>query len=226
MVAGIDVSHHQGEIDWARVAAAGTGFAYIKATEGATGATAQDSRFPRNWAGALAHGIPRGAYHLLTRPGLSSASAQARNFLARVAPQAGDLPPALDVESDSIPGFIKDVGVANVWHHIWEWCEIVHNATGYQPLLYMGKPGIDALRPHLGSLPALDLWMPRYRPVNSPPPLPEDSAHHLIFPHWTFWQHSETGAVAGINGRVDLDLFNGDAHNFTDWIASVQHHDL
>ena len=226
MVAGIDVSHHQGRIDWARVAASGTGFAYIKATEGATGPDSHDGFFRSNWAGALANGIPRGAYHLLTRPSFSSARAQARNFLNHVALQAGDLPPALDVETRTVNLMIQDVGVANAWRHIWEWCEIVQTATDYQPLLYMGKTGIDALSPHVGSLSALDLWMPRYRPIHRLPPLPADAAGNLIFPHWTFWQHSERGAVPGIHGHVDLDLFNGNARNFTQWITSVQHHPL
>jgi GH25 family lysozyme M1 (1,4-beta-N-acetylmuramidase) len=90
----------------------------------------------------------------------------------------------------------------------------------------MGKAGIDALSPHVGSLSALDLWMPRYRPIHRLPPLPADAAGNLIFPHWTFWQHSERGAVPGIHGHVDLDLFNGNARNFTQWITSVQHHPL
>jgi len=48
-VQGIDVSHHQGEIDWARLAGPRVRFAYIKASEGAT---FRDPRFVANWRGA------------------------------------------------------------------------------------------------------------------------------------------------------------------------------
>src|SRR5215212_3955229 len=49
-VRGVDVSHHQGAIDWARLRADGAEFAYLKASEGAGW---RDSTFVRNRAGAL-----------------------------------------------------------------------------------------------------------------------------------------------------------------------------
>ena len=92
-VRGIDVSHHQGTIDWRRVAGAGIGFAYLKATEGSD---FTDSRFRTNWTGAAAAGLPRGAYHYFTlcTPG----RAQAAHFLATVPRDAAALPPAVDLE--------------------------------------------------------------------------------------------------------------------------------
>ena len=61
-VAGIDVSRHQGAIDWPRVAAAGIRFAWIKATEGGD---YRDPAFGRNWELAEAAGVRRGAYHFV-----------------------------------------------------------------------------------------------------------------------------------------------------------------
>src|ERR687883_942901 len=61
-IQGIDVSRHQGRIDWASVSAAGTQFAFIKATEGGDH---MDERFLENWQGAKAAGIPRAAYHFM-----------------------------------------------------------------------------------------------------------------------------------------------------------------
>tara|TARA_B100000683_G_C12168523_1_gene423236 strand:+ start:363 stop:605 length:243 start_codon:yes stop_codon:yes gene_type:complete len=57
---GIDVSHHQGAIDWAKVKAAGVHYCFMKSTEGST---FKDKRFDFNWNQAKAHGIIRGAYH-------------------------------------------------------------------------------------------------------------------------------------------------------------------
>src|SRR3954470_16000189 len=60
---GIDVSHHQGHIAWAKLPRQGVDFAYIKATEGADYV---DRRFSINWRAAHAVGIRRGAYHFFT----------------------------------------------------------------------------------------------------------------------------------------------------------------
>jgi lysozyme len=64
---GIDVSNHQGSVDWSRVAADDIRFAYVKATEGGDFV---DSRFAANWAGARAAGLdrPRWERRLLRRP--------------------------------------------------------------------------------------------------------------------------------------------------------------
>src|SRR5262245_35091013 len=90
---GIDVSHHQGPIDWTRVAAAGTDFAFIKATEGRDHV---DREFAVNWVESQRAGVPRGAYHFFTF--CTAGVDQAEHFL-RVAPPAPDaLPPVVDVE--------------------------------------------------------------------------------------------------------------------------------
>lgn len=59
-VQGIDVSHHQGEIDWFALPGQDVDFAYIKATEGGDH---RDRLFARNWEEARQAEIARGAYH-------------------------------------------------------------------------------------------------------------------------------------------------------------------
>ena len=76
---GIDVSHHQGPIEWPLLPRQGVDFAYIKATEGGD---FRDSAFAANWAGARAAGIARGAYHFFTL--CRSGADQAANFIAAV----------------------------------------------------------------------------------------------------------------------------------------------
>ncbi|MEA3053448.1 MAG: lysozyme [Sphingomonadales bacterium] len=90
---GIDVSHHQGVIDWGQLPAQGVDFAYIKASEGGDH---RDSAFAANWSGARQAGIARGAYHFFTlcRPGAE----QAANFIAAVPADPDALPPAVDLE--------------------------------------------------------------------------------------------------------------------------------
>lgn len=181
---GIDVSHYQGRIDWRAVEADGIGFAYVKATEGASFV---DPAFRRNWAAAGETRIARGAYHRFRarRDGV----AQADHFLSIVRLREGDLPPVLDVESTD------GVSDALLIRRVRAWLAAVERETGMRPIVYT-KPGFR--RAHLGT--ALDdypLWISEYG-VDSPSVDP-----------WHFWQHSERGRVAGINTAVDLDRFNG-----------------
>src|SRR3954469_13973606 len=90
---GVDVSHHQGHIAWAKLPGQGVDFAYIKATEGADHV---DRRFSINWRRAGAPGLRRGAYHFFTL--CRSGRDQAAPFLLYVPFEAAALPPALDLE--------------------------------------------------------------------------------------------------------------------------------
>jgi lysozyme len=90
---GVDVSAHQGAIDWDRVVGDSISFAYIKATEGGDFV---DERFTVNWAGARRAGIEVGVYHFFTlcTPG----DVQARNFVGAAPPDGAAMPPAVDLE--------------------------------------------------------------------------------------------------------------------------------
>lgn len=90
---GIDVSHHQGDIDWQLLKSEKLAFAYIKATEGGD---FKDPRFHTNWEEASRSGIARGAYHFFTfcAPGVE----QAANFIQSVPIEAEALPPVIDFE--------------------------------------------------------------------------------------------------------------------------------
>ena len=92
-VKGIDVSHHQGEIDWQALRASGIRFAYIKATEGAS---FRDPHFAENWRRSREAGILRGAYHFFSL--CKSGAEQAANFIAATPTDQPSLPHALDVE--------------------------------------------------------------------------------------------------------------------------------
>src|SRR5262245_48058079 len=89
---GVDVSHHQGHIAWAKLPRQGVDFAYIKATEGGDHA---DSRFSINWRAAHAAGIRRGAYHFFTL--CRSGREQAYHFIRHVPVDAAALAPAVDL---------------------------------------------------------------------------------------------------------------------------------
>ena len=90
---GIDVSNHQGQIDWSRVAADDVGYAYVKATEGKTFV---DAYYARNVAAAEKAGVHVGAYHFFSL--CSSGRDQADAFLRTAPPRPTALPPAVDLE--------------------------------------------------------------------------------------------------------------------------------
>jgi lysozyme len=192
---GIDVSAYQGNIDWQRVKLAGVEFVFIKATEGAT---YLDKAFARNISGARKVAIPCGAYHYY-QPNVSVAT-QIENFVRTVGRlQKGDLPPVLDVENPALwRGTERDKRV----ELIVQWLQGVETELGVTPFLYLSAsfPG-DVLsnREQLSKYP---LWVANYTNAFQPQvPSPWRT--------WTFWQHSDAGAVDGIIGPVDLDWFAG-----------------
>lgn len=199
-LAGIDVSHWQGTVDWQRVAGHGISFAFIKATEGGD---YTDPAFAANWAGAAPAGVARGAYHFY-RP-QTDAAAQAEHFLRTVQLRAGDLPPVLDVEvTDGRSASAIAAGVRT-------WLETVERATGRRPIVYTRASFWSA---QMGDFGAYPLWVAHYSAAS--PNIPAG------WSGWTFWQHSDAGRVAGISGDVDLNWFAGGGDDLQAFVATEQ----
>lgn len=184
-VRGIDVSHHNGAIDWPHVARSGVAFVYVKASEGGDRA---DARFASHAAGARQAGLKVGGYHFFTF--CRSGEDQAKQFLSRVTLEAGDLPPAVDVE---FVGNCRDVPAPEVVRaNLETWLARVEQALGRRVVIYSTPDAADAF---LTGLPN-PLWMRA---------LPGEPTRA-----WTFWQFEPGGSVPGIEGAVDLDVFHGD----------------
>lgn len=190
-VHGIDVSHHQGRINWPEVAAmnvdgVGFSFVFIKATEGIT---RQDSQFERNWKDAGKAGMIRGAYHFFYAS--RDAGKQAQNFIDQVKLRKGDLPPVLDIEKSN--GKPKKVVVDRAL----EWCLLIEKHYGVKPIIYT-SPGFynKYLADDFDEYP---LWIAHYYQA-----LPRISHRK-----WQFWQHNDQARINGIKGGVDVNVFNG-----------------
>ncbi|MGH1505843.1 MAG: GH25 family lysozyme [Acidimicrobiales bacterium] len=180
---GVDVSNHQGDIDWQAVADDDIEFAYVKATEGGDFV---DARFADNWREARAAGLEVGAYHFFTlcRPGAE----QAANFLATVPPGEADLPPVIDLEFGGNCSARPAPDVLRAEVEVW--IETVEAATGDDVVLYV----MDDFDDRYGITDAFerDRWERRIlrRPERD----------------WVFWQLSFFSQVDGIEGGVDLDV--------------------
>jgi lysozyme len=189
---GIDVSRHNGLVNWTKVKQSGQYFAFAKASEGLTW---KDPKFADNLQRARDAALPIGAYHFY-RPSLSGQE-QARNFLDAYAPQAGDLLPVCDLE-DFDGGDPREFV-----NEVRGWVDTVSGAIGGdKPIIYtsasfwrkIGNP--DDFRDH-------PLWVAHYGV--SAPALPRP------WTAWTVWQHSDSGVVSGVTGNCDVNWFAGAA---------------
>jgi lysozyme len=188
-VIGVDVSGHQGHINWTALAASGVAFAYIKATEGGD---FRDKYFQENWSRAKAAGMPRGAYHFLTQ--CRSGADQAANFILTVRKEAGVLPPAVDAEhmGPCPPG----QSVADIRGEMLAFMNLVEAHYGKRPVVYVTREFHQAyLDGYFGTE---TFWVRR---LFLPPSIRERS--------WLYWQFHHRAQRPGIRGPVDLDAFRG-----------------
>lgn len=201
---GIDVSHHQGVIDWSKVAAAGVKYSFLKASEGSS---IKDSRFKFNRAGCAANNIPVGAYHFF-RP-YAPVSNQVNNFLSMVgAMKDGELPPVLDLE---VPESWRNLSLNQRVKMTRLWLDSVESALGVKPIIYLSSSFAGDVLGSQKWLQEYVLWLAHYTKAANPR-VPEPwKTGSGANKGWAFWQYSETGRIQGINdGYVDLNRFNGD----------------
>jgi len=192
MLAGIDLSHYNGPVDYGRLAAGGVVFAYLKASEGRF---TKDPLYATNYAGLQQNHVVRGAYHFFY-PQLD-AQAQALNFLSVVTQcPAGDLPPALDVE---VSGEQSASAIAAAMQR---WLDLVQKNLGRTPVIYTCAGFWNTALGGTSAFAGYPLWVAEYT-NNLQPEIPAG------FSDFVFWQYSQSGSVPGISGNVDLDWFNG-----------------
>jgi lysozyme len=206
-VQGIDVSRHQGDIDWAAVRRAGISFAYLKTTEGGDFA---DAKFLDNWHEAAAVGVRRGAYHFMYW--CRRADQQALFFMVNVPNDPDALPPVLDLEwNPDSPSCGVELPPERALPMIRTLLSAMEARTGKRPIIYTDANFYrDVLAG--GALKDYQFWL---RSTRSPP------EHVYPGQPWTFWQFTATGRVPGILGDVDRNVFNGTAEDWEGWLVRV-----
>lgn len=189
-VVGIDVSQYQGKINWEQVKLVENTFSIsyvlIRAT---AGSNKVDNQFKDNWHESRQNGFLRGAYHYY-RPNENSIQ-QANNFIATVQLQKGDLPPVLDIEK--LP---RNQSIDNLKLGLRRWLEKVHHHYKIKPIIYTGEKYYnDFLKEEFNDY---SFWIANY-----------NFFVENMQDDWLFWQFTEKATVAGINGNVDVNLYNG-----------------
>lgn len=184
-VRGIDVSHHQGAIDWEKVVADDVAFAYVKVSEGGDH---RDREFVRNISEANRLGLPVGAYHFFTfcRPPAD----QAQNFIDALALGDTQLPPMVDLEFHG--NCDRRPSPEEMGQEVTTFLDMVESRIGRTLIYYTPDSFLEA---YGEVLPPRRLWRRSIQRT------PEQS-------DWTIWQYRATGRVAGIDGDVDLNVLS------------------
>ncbi len=187
---GIDVSEYQGIINWKKVKTVETTFpltyVFVRAT---AGNDRPDTYFKQNWAGAKKAGLFRGAYHYY-RPNENSLE-QAELFIKTVRIRKGDLPPVLDIEK--LP---RNQPMDSLKKGLKRWLNKIEQHYGMKPIIYTGEKYYNQFLD--GEFDEYPFWIANY-----------NFFVEKIDDDWLFWQFTEKATIEGINGTVDVNIFNG-----------------
>ncbi len=200
-VAGIDISKHNGEIDFDAVAADDYQFVFIKASEGKT---YRDAAFNHNYQQARDAGLKVGAYHFFRKN--RSGQEQASNFLGAVQGKVFDLPLVIDLEDDWGNGATIDRETA--LHRVMDMISILKQ-HGYPVMIYTNFDGYKKY--YKGMLGDNYLWLCSF---TSPDLLP--NVPHCI------QQFSHEGEVNGVKGKVDLNVYRGTKKEWQRYLDEVE----
>ena len=204
---GIDVSHHQGRIDWKQVAKVGimsagnypVSFAILKCIYESQ-SHGKDDQFEANYEGCIKNGIPIGVYVYHGSKSLANPIAEANALVRALNGRRLHLGIWHDLEDKSL----QQAGNAAI-KQMLETEDAIFRAAGYTDVgIYCNKYWYDRVldTKYLKSIYKY-WWIARYQ-KNDNGTIPGDS----MSPHKyaNAWQFSSKGRVAGISGYVDLDI--------------------
>lgn len=196
---GIDVSFHQGSIDWEQVADAGIQFAIVRIAYrgwGSAGIMKEDTWATVNLNGAAAAGLKVGVYFYSQAITVEEAREEARYVLQLLDGRELDMPVVFDWETPAADGArTENLDSETLNACAMAFCGIIEDA-GYRPMVYFNQKQAK----YMYDLTALqkagyDFWLAMY----------EDA---LTYAHRVqMWQYTSHGKVPGIDGRVDMDLY-------------------
>ena len=194
-IAGIDVSEHQGDIDWNAVKNAGIEFAIIRIgyrTYGG-GEITLDTTFEQNLRNADAAGIKTGVYFFSQAIDPEEAIEEADAVIDAIRPYNITYPVIFDWELIIGDSARTDaMTVDNLADACISFCERVKSA-GYTPMIYQNK-NTTMFKLDLPKLQDYDFWLAEY------------GDKPTYYYDYQMWQYSSTGKVPGINGEVDMNI--------------------
>lgn len=193
-VKGIDVSEWQGNINWQKVKDSGVEFVMIRLGGRGTesGEIYSDEYTQRNYEGAIAAGLKVGGYFFSQSITVEEAVEEAQYALEKVKNWDVQMPIAYDweyVDSKARTGAMDSRTLTDMTK---AFCDTIRDA-GYETMIYFGRSqSTDMLI--LEELLDYPFWLAYYTTV-------------MNYPYKVdMWQYTETGAVPGISGNVDMNL--------------------
>ena len=186
---GIDVSKHNGTIDWAYVKKSGNvDFCIIRAGYGKS-ISQKDPKFERNYEGCKAQGIPCGAYWYSYAITPEEAEAEARVFLQAIAGKQFEFPVYFDIEEKST----LNTGSKNVSAIVKAFCNVMEKA-GYWCGVYASRSHVQMYFDS-ETKSRYSLWLAEW-----------GAKLNYSGGEVGMWQYSNKGTISGISGKVDMDI--------------------
>lgn len=186
---GIDVSVHNGAIDWQKVKASGKAdFCIIRAGYGKS-ISQKDAKFEQNYAGCKAHGIPVGAYWYSYAITPAEAEAEARTFLQAIAGKQFEMPVYFDIEEKKALA----TGKNNVSAIVKAFCNVMEKA-GYWCGVYASRAHVQSYFDDDCKI-RYSLWLAEW-----------GAKLNYNGGEVGMWQYSDNGKVNGIGTNVDMDI--------------------
>ena len=191
-VMGIDISKHNGNIDWNAVKNSGVQYVILRCgyRGSASGVLVEDQKFKSNIQGATAAGLKVGIYFFSQAVNEVEAVEEASMTLSLIKKHRITYPVYIDVESANgrADGISKEArtSVINAF------CQTIRN-SGYTPGLYANKNWLTE-KINTGALGGCKIWLAQY--VAAP----------TYGGRYEMWQYSSRGSIAGIKGNVDLNI--------------------
>ncbi|MBQ4569880.1 MAG: glycoside hydrolase family 25 protein [Ruminococcus sp.] len=193
---GIDVSGHNGEIDFEKVKAAGVDFVMLRIGGrgyGEDGVLYDDTYFRTNLKAAKQAGLMVGAYFFSQAISAEEAREEALYSVSLLSGAELDYPLAFDWELLEVEGArTENISPQTLTDCARTFCDTVKEA-GYIPCLYTGST-LAYYKYDLAQLSDVDIWYAFYN--DSPD----------MYYNYMMWQYSCTGSVPGIEGDVDLNI--------------------
>ncbi|MHA7292894.1 GH25 family lysozyme [Arthrobacter sp. HLT1-21] len=200
-IVGVDVSSHQGNVNWSAVWNQGSRFAYTKATEAMS---YRNPYFNQQYTGSANTGMVRGAYHFAI-PSISSGAEQANYFINNGGGWAADgktLPPLLDVEYNPYPSLgnsCYNMSTTQMVNWIRDFSNTMLNRTGRVPMIYTTTDWWNKCTGNSTAFTNHPLHIAAYNNIGAGT-LPAG------WNDYSLWQYTSEGPVVG-----DWNVWNGTA---------------
>ena len=196
---GIDISYHQGDIDWNLVAADGIDFVIIRVGYRGyeSGLLNLDANFHKYVKGALNAGLDVGVYFYSQAVSAEEAIEEANFVMEQIHGYDIALPVVFDWEiTESELARTNGIATHTVTECAAAFCDTISDG-GYTPMVY-GSRKFALMKLDMSRLAEVDFWFAEYRDGHTEPSYPYD---------FQIWQYASDGRVNGISGDVDMNIY-------------------